>query len=134
MLEGKPGECVRTLPLYGYNEGRLSCRPFLLGVDVTAANVTAEPSATARSHWHRESSLSDSSAQPSEHSTQTSSETSPIRHQDRSMNDSVSHVSSKATECSPHPDEHQVQLDTDRSFVLYPVGEQSCPSNFSKHY
>jgi hypothetical protein len=23
-----------------------------------------------------------------------------------------------------HPDEHQVQLDTDRSFILYPVGKQ----------
>ena len=25
-----------------------------------------------------------------------------------------------------HPDEHQIKLDTDRSFVLYPVGEISC--------
>ena len=24
----------------------------------------------------------------------------------------------------PHADEHQIGLDTDRSFVLYPVGEQ----------
>ena len=23
----------------------------------------------------------------------------------------------------PHSDEHQIELDTDRSFVLYPVGE-----------
>jgi hypothetical protein len=27
----------------------------------------------------------------------------------------------------PHPDERQVRLDTDRSFVLYPVGEL-CPA------
>lgn len=26
----------------------------------------------------------------------------------------------------PHPDERQVRLDTDRSFVLYPVGEARC--------
>lgn len=25
-----------------------------------------------------------------------------------------------------HPDEHQIKLDTDRSFVLYPVGEIVC--------
>ena len=31
------------------------------------------------------------------------------------------------TEPAPHPDERQVRLDTDRSFVLYPVGETCSP-------
>ena len=29
----------------------------------------------------------------------------------------------KPAAVEPHPDERQVRLDTDRSFVLYPVGE-----------
>jgi len=37
----------------------------------------------------------------------------------------------KDTEDLPeHPDEHQVQLDTDRSFVLYPVGVFSWTVDF----
>ena len=28
-------------------------------------------------------------------------------------------------EGAPHSDEHQIELDTDRSFVLYPVGERA---------
>ena len=31
----------------------------------------------------------------------------------------------EAGRTEPHPDERQVRLDTDRSFVLYPVGEPS---------
>jgi hypothetical protein len=38
--------------------------------------------------------------------------------------------SRKASEASlqPHPDERQVGLDTDRSFVVYPVGEYTYSS------
>lgn len=32
---------------------------------------------------------------------------------------------SYSADLPPHPDEHQVQLDTNRSFVLYPVGKSN---------
>jgi len=37
------------------------------------------------------------------------------------------------TELEPHRDERQIRLDTDRSFVLYPVGDAPSYPNLASH-
>lgn len=96
-------------------------RPYLLGVlSSNEIDTSISDIEDFRDHIdHSNQSLGSSASSHSEKMP-----TYPYLHQSSSDGPAFFGVSN-GTDLSPHPDEHQVQLDTDRSFVLYPVGKLS---------
>jgi hypothetical protein len=86
-------------------------RPFLLGVPV-------EPHESVTNFAERED-LSQMLRRRQRPAAQASS---PSSTKDDNVGETDVHVSDSST--IAHPDEHQIKLDTDRSFVLYPVGKR----------
>jgi hypothetical protein len=99
-------------------------RPYLLGVISSEDIDTYTPNVESLPFRDHTTSLFKSRTESLSFSTSTSSENpSAYLHESSSDELSPSPKFSNDTDLSPHPDEHQVQLDTNRSFVLYPIGE-----------
>ena len=97
-------------------------RPYLLGVDPddighdALADVgSGEPSTGLRRRPRKTTSESDVTR-----TGVASSEIKPTESDEHTAEDSCK--DDFPAQSSRHPDEHQIKLDTDRSFVLYPVG------------
>ena len=92
--------------------GRCVDRAFLLGVDTETCQTDALPegetTATPMLRRRRRSTSYASTPESNEHDDSPGSSSPP-----------------PSTEV--HPDEQQIKLDTDRSFVLYPVGKRCGP-------
>lgn len=100
-------------------------RPYLLGVrssNEIDASISNIEELTFRDDI---AGHSKSRTQSTGSSVSTISEKQPTYLHESSSEGFSSQNFSDGTDLSPHPDEHQVQLDTDRSFVLYPVGKPS---------
>lgn len=119
--ERRHGSVIFTLIMTTYPLTVSSTRPYLLGVissdDIDTYTPLPSRDQTITSHFKSRTQSLDSSAS-----------TSPERlsislHESHSEALSTSPNFSDDDDLFPHPDEHQVQLDTNRSFVLYPIGE-----------
>lgn len=123
---GKTGIC--QLAVISSSGSGLAIRPSLLGVVPLTAIDESIPNVEELSLSDRNTSLSNLRSRSLDSFTSTGSEGRSTY-----LNDSLSdgphhsHTFSDASNLS-HPDEHQVQLDTNRSFILYPVGKhvRSC--------
>ncbi|KAF8531086.1 rab-GTPase-TBC domain-containing protein [Gautieria morchelliformis] len=109
----------------GFGKARSQAWPYLLGV-LSSKDIDASVSDKEESVCR--TGLSNSWTECS--SASTGSENASRCFPEPSLDGISSHSLSGATDIS-HPDEHQVQLDTDRSFILYPVAGSAV--NHRKH-
>ncbi|KAF8586615.1 hypothetical protein K439DRAFT_1659568 [Ramaria rubella] len=102
----------------GFGEARKRAWPYLLGVSHQAILREELP------HSDKESELFETWSQSESSSPHSPKHSSPYL-SNSSLHVSISEFIGQGVEYSPHPDEHQVQLDTNRSFILYPIENRS---------
>jgi len=110
----------------GFGSRRKEAWPFLLGVTVPENKVANPLDEVIQRDEETTISTSESLCSPSSLGSACSGTLSSPVDDSKPLSDESTPVTSSfqflrdVSELSPHPDEHQVQLDTNRSFVLYP--------------